>query len=231
MIEDALNQVREQIRQAEREAHRPEGSVELMAVSKLHTWDDIMQAYQAGQRLFGENHVQEVEAKFPKERPEGMLLHLIGHLQTNKVNKIVPLVDSIDSVDSLKLLEKIEHAAQANQKTMEILFEVNTSGEEQKSGFVSDDALFEALDHVGEMPHVKVKGLMTVGPLGGDEGRNREAFHHLFLLRDICAKRYPALDFSTLSMGMSGDFPIAIEEGSTMVRIGTAIFGPRNYNL
>lgn len=231
MIKETLEQVREEIRDAEKASGRAEGSVQLMAVSKLHTYENVLEAYACGQRLFGENHVQEVEAKFPPQRPEGMVVHLIGHLQSNKVNKIVPLVEGIDSVDSLRLLEKIEKAAAAVDKTIEVLFEVNTSGEEQKSGFVSDEALFETLSRAGGMPHIKVKGLMTVGPLGGDAGKNRQAFSRLRQLRDLCQKRYPALDFSTLSMGMSGDFPIAIEEGSTMVRIGTAIFGPRNYNL
>lgn len=231
MIKETLGQVREEIRNEEKQAGRAEGSVQLMAVSKLHTYENVLEAYACGQRLFGENHVQEVEAKFPIQRPEGMVLHLIGHLQSNKVNKIVPLVDGIDSVDSLRLLEKIEKAAAALDKTIEVLFEVNTSGEAQKSGFVSDAALFETLGHVGDMPHIQVKGLMTVGPLGGDADKNRQAFRRLRQLRDVCRQQYPALDFSTLSMGMSGDFPIAIQEGSTMVRIGTAIFGPRNYNL
>ncbi len=229
MIESRLNQILQEIRQTEAKSGRKEGSVTLMAVSKLHPYDEMQEAYMAGQRLFGENHVQEVETKIPLKRPEGMSIHLIGHLQTNKVGKIVPLVDSIDSVDSLRLLQKIEAHASASAKKMEILFEYNTSGEASKSGFCSEDSLFEALDKVGEMEHVIPRGLMTVGPLGGGEGRIRQAFRFLWLLKERCQTRYPSLDFSTLSMGMSGDYKIAIEEGSTMVRIGSAIFGPRNY--
>lgn len=231
MVKENLAEVKKEVEAAVAAAGRKKGSVALMAVSKLHTWENIMEAYEAGQRLFGENHVQEVEAKFPKTRPEGMEVHLIGHLQGNKVGKIVPLVDAIDSVDSLKLLRHIDHTAAMDGRVMPVLLEFNTSGEEAKSGFLTEEDLFAALDAAAGLQNVKIEGLMTVGPLGGDEEKNREAFSRLTRLRDECRKRYPLLCFDTLSMGMSDDFPTAIACGSTMVRIGTKIFGPRNYNL
>ena len=141
------------------------------------------------------------------------------------------LVDGIDSVDSLKLLEKIDHAAASCGKVMPVLFEFNTSGEEAKSGFLTEEDLFAAVDALPSLPHVAIKGLMTVGPLGGDQEKNKEAFEHLVRLKSECEKRHPELDFSELSMGMSGDFETAIACGSTMVRVGTKIFGPRNYSV
>jgi len=206
--------------------------VELMAVSKTHGYDKILDAYGEGARLFGENRVQEVLAKFPPlgERPEGMKLALIGHLQRNKVKKVIPYVDRIDSVDSLELLLEIEKRLDEADRYLEILFEVNSSGEEQKSGFKSEEELFSAIDALPSCPHVKVVGIMTVGPLGGDEGENREAFNYTKGLFDrLNGER--GLSLSVLSMGMSGDFRTAIECGSTLVRIGTAIFGERDYSL
>lgn len=231
MIKEALDAVRKEMEEAERKASRPVGSVRLMAVSKLHTWENMLEAYDAGQRLFGENHVQEVEQKIPKVRPEGMEIHLIGHLQSNKVGKIVPLVDAIDSVDSWKLLKKIDDHAAAIGKVMPVLLEYNTSGEEAKSGFESEESLFEAVAQLPSLAHVKVRGLMTVGPLGDDQEKNAEAFRKLVSLQQELKARFPQEDWSGLSMGMSGDFPTAIACGSTMVRIGTRIFGPRNYHV
>lgn len=230
MIRDNLAEVRKEIREEEEKSGRKEGSVLLMAVSKLHTWENIMEAYEAGQRLFGENHVQEIEKKFPLRRPLGMELHLIGHLQGNKVKKVVPLVDSIDSVDSLKLLKEIDNACTPLGKVMPTLLEVNTSGEEAKSGFLDEDSLFHAVEESCSLSHVSVNGLMTVGPLGGDGMLIRKAFHMLVSLQKKLQDKFP-LPFSVLSMGMSGDFPIAVDEGSTMVRVGTRIFGERNYDL
>lgn len=207
------------------------GQVELMAVSKTHPYEAVLEAYREGQRLFGENRVQEIEAKFPplSERPEGMKLCLIGHLQKNKVKKAVGLVDRIDSVDSRELLFLIEKEAAKLDLTLPILFEVNSSGEEQKSGFRTKEELFEAVKALKDCPHVVLQGLMTVGPLGGDEEKNRAAFRYTKTLFDeLNSKGY---GLTVLSMGMSGDYETAIEEGSTEVRIGTAIFGERSYNV
>jgi pyridoxal phosphate enzyme (YggS family) len=224
-----LELVRGEIAEAETKAKREKGSVTLMAVSKLHPYEDILQAYHAGQRLFGENHVQEILEKFPSRKPEGMELHLIGHLQMNKVKKVVSAVEGIDSVDSFRLLQKIDAECAPLGKVMPVLLEFNTSGEEAKSGFPTDEELFSAISAATDLPHISIRGLMTVGPLEGGEEKTREAFRHLKALQMECRDRFPSFSFSTLSMGMSADFPIAIQEGSTMVRVGTRIFGVRNY--
>lgn len=213
------------------EACGRKGEVVLMAVSKTHPYEDVLEACSQGQRLFGENRVQEVLEKFPPkaERPEGMYLALIGHLQRNKVRKIVPYVDRIDSVDSLALLSEIEKECVRSGITLPVLFEFNSSGEEQKSGFRGEDELLSAVAALADYPHVVLEGVMTVGPLGGDEALNRAAFTRTKKLFDKVAALVPTCRI--LSMGMSGDFPLAIECGSSEVRIGTAIFGARDYNV
>lgn len=207
------------------------GLVELMAVSKTHPYDDILECYKEGQRLFGENRVQEVLEKFPPidERPDGMLVCLIGHLQKNKVKKIIPAVDRIDSVDSIELLALIDKELAKSGRTMDILFEFNSSGEEQKSGFRSEEELICAVSSLSSYPHVVLKGIMTVGPLGGDRERNKAAFCRTEALFERVKALVPSC--SILSMGMSGDYEDAIAFGSTEVRIGTAIFGERNYDV
>ena len=207
------------------------GSCRLMAVSKTRSVEEIDAVYKCGVKLFGENHVQEIVEKFTSYRPEGLELHMIGHLQSNKVAKVVPLVHMIESVDSIKLLQKIDAEALKNKKTMDVLLEYNTSGEESKSGFNSKEDLFDCIDAALEMKNVKLRGLMTVGPLEHPEN-TRDAFKFLKNLFEECRIRYGEKleDFDTLSMGMSGDWKIAVEEGSTEVRIGTAIFGERHYD-
>ena len=208
------------------------GSARLMAVSKTRSIEEIMDVYDAGCRLFGENHVQEIVAKF-RTKPADLELHMIGHLQSNKVGKVVPLVDMIESVDSTGLLKKIDAAAQRTGKVIDVLLEVNTSKEEAKSGFQSTEELFECLGESALMKNVRVRGLMTVGPVDCDpalkDELTDEAFKELVRLREECRNRFPDLDFSVLSMGMSGDYMIGVKNGSTEVRIGTAIFGPRDY--
>ena len=208
------------------------GSARLMAVSKTRSTEEIMEAYNAGLRLFGENHVQEIVAKF-QQRPKDMELHMIGHLQSNKVSKVVPLVDMIESVDSLSLLSKIDNAASRFNKVMDVLLEYNTSNEEAKSGFVTKEELFECLEASKGMKNIRIRGLMTVGPVDCPVEKKEEltdrAFKDLVLLRDECRLRYPEMDFGVLSMGMSSDYMIGVRNGSTEVRIGTAIFGPRDY--
>ena len=208
------------------------GSARLMAVSKTRSIEEIMDVYDAGCHLFGENHVQEIVAKF-RTKPADLELHMIGHLQSNKVGKVVPLVDMIESVDSMGLLKKIDAAAQRTGKVIDVLLEVNTSKEEAKSGFQSTEELFECLGESALMKNVRVRGLMTVGPVDCDpalkDELTDEAFKELVRLREECRNRFPDLDFSVLSMGMSGDYMIGVKNGSTEVRIGTAIFGPRDY--
>ncbi len=210
------------------------GDARLMAVSKTRSIEEIMAVYEAGARLFGENHVQEIVAKFSQQRPADMEVHMIGHLQSNKVGKVVPLVDMIESVDSVELLRKINNAAARIGKTMDVLLEFNTSAEEAKSGFLTEDALFACLDEVDQLKNIRVRGLMTVGPVDCAPERKDEltdkAFKELVSIRKECQQRYPKLDFGILSMGMSQDYMIGVRNGSTEVRIGTAIFGPRDYS-
>lgn len=208
------------------------GDTRLMAVSKTRAIEEIMAVYDAGCRLFGENHVQEIVAKF-QSRPADLELHMIGHLQSNKVGKVVPLVDMIESVDSLSLLRKINGAAERVGKVMEVLLEVNTSREQAKSGFLSKEDVFACIEASGCMENVTIRGLMTVGPVDCDPAQKDaltdEAFKELVALRKECRERFPQVDFSVLSMGMSEDYMIGVRNGSTEVRIGTAIFGPRDY--
>lgn len=220
-----LNAVRDDIKKLS-------NSVELMAVSKTHPYSAILECYELGQRLFGENRVQEIEEKFPKmeERPQDMYLALIGHLQSNKVKKAVALVDRIDSVDSIKLLLLINKECEKLNKVIDILFEVNSSGEEQKSGFTSKEELFEAVKLLKDLKFVHLRGIMTVGPLGDDREKNIKAFKYTKKIFDEIKSSYIS-DIDILSMGMSGDYKEAIECGSNLVRIGTAIFGQRDYNV
>ena len=203
--------------------------VTLVAVSKFHPYEAVMEAYSQGARIFGENRVQEMREKFPPkgERPDGMKVYLIGQLQRNKVKKAIEWADRIESVDSIPLLDKIEAECTALDTDIEILFEFNSSGEEQKSGFRSEEELLAAVDHLSGCPHIILKGIMTIGPLGGDEERNLLAFKRTKALYDDVRKTHP--EAVVLSMGMSADWKTALECGSDEVRIGTAIFGERIY--
>lgn len=222
-----LEQILEQIERATSDCGRTD-TVQLMAVSKTRPIEDVLEAVEAGQLLFGENRVQEVQQKFPSER-NGYWLHLIGHLQSNKARKAVALVDAIDSIDSLKLLRLVDDEAVKLGKRLPILFEINTSKESAKSGFTDEGSYFEAIEAASEMQGVEVRGLMTIGPLSQNEKEVRSAFTELRSLAETSAARFPTLSFTTLSMGMSQDFIWAIKEGSTVVRIGTALFGSREY--
>ncbi len=208
-------------------------NVKLVAVSKFHPAQSVIEAINAGQTLFGENRVQEAAQKFDELRQQGYTpeLHIIGSLQRNKVKEAVRIASMIESVDRIELLDEIEKQCSKAQKNIQILFEMHT-GEESKSGFESKEALEEALNNFekGLYPHVQIKGFMTMAPFTKDEELIRKSFRTLKGLQEEFSKKYPAYDFSELSMGMSGDYKIAIEEGSTMVRIGTAIFGERDYS-
>lgn len=228
-MQERLDSTLKEMEKAALESGRNLSQIQLMAVSKTHSYEEILELFGCSQMLFGENRVQEVEEKFPLLRPVGMKLHLIGHLQSNKVKKILPFVDSIDSVDSLKIAQRIHSASLEIDRQMPILLQYNTSEEASKSGFESQDDLFHALDVIQALAGIRVCGLMTIGPLNGGEKETRSAFALLRELQNTCTERYPHLDFSTLSMGMSGDFPLAIREGATMVRVGTRLFGERQY--
>lgn len=207
-------------------------SVRLVAVSKFHPAESVEEAFRAGQVLFGENRVQEAAAKFDELRARGIEpeLHIIGSLQRNKVKEAVRIASCIQSVDRMDLLSEIEKRCAQLGKAVDVLLEIKT-GEETKSGFTSGNDVRAALSALsaGEFPHVTVRGFMTMAPNTDDEKAVRDAFASVRRLRDSMAAEFPGLDLGELSMGMSGDYRIAVEEGSTMVRIGTAIFGERDY--
>ncbi|WP_027727583.1 YggS family pyridoxal phosphate-dependent enzyme [Treponema sp. C6A8] len=228
-----LKLINDKIRDAEKRAGRPEGSVKLMAVSKFHPSEDVLSAIEAGQFLFGENRVQEAFEKFPPiiEAHPDTELHMIGVLQSNKVKNAVKVGSCIESVDRLSLLDEIEKQCAKIDKKIKVLFEFHT-GEESKSGFESQEELEEALTAIkdGKYPHVIPSGFMTMAPFTEDKNRVRKSFVMLRELAQRMKEKYPDFEMNELSMGMSGDFEIAIEEGSTLVRVGTAIFGERDYS-
>ena len=225
-IHDHLESVRTQITAAEAAAGRPAGSVRLLAVSKTFPAEDVAEAFECGQTCFGENRVQELASKVPA-LPASIEWHLIGSLQSNKAAKAAALASWIHSIDSEKLVRKISAAADSLGKTVNILFEVN-SGEENKTGFRSDDELRASLEAALALPGLSVRGLMTMAPLGSSEPELHRVFGSLRERRDALAKEF-GVALPELSMGMSGDFREAIAEGATIVRIGTAIFGGRTY--
>ena len=230
-----LETIEDAICAACRVAGRPRSSVELMAVSKTYSAETIVEAAQLGLRLLGESRVQEFAAKATDAaalralcHAEDLRVHLIGHLQSNKSARAVELFDAVDSVDSLRLAERLDSAAGNLRKRLPILIEVKISSEETKSGVApeSDEAarLLERLPH---LQHLEMRGLMTIAPWGVAPEITRACFRSLRGYRDRWASAHPRLAFDVLSMGMSGDFALAIEEGATRIRIGTALFGKR----
>ena len=201
--------------------------VQLIAVTKTHPFSLIQKYYDSGIISIGENRIQEASQKFESfNNMPNLTRRFIGHLQSNKVNKCLELFDTIDSVDSLKLARKISNAALRLEKTIPVLLEVNTSGESQKNGFLSNqiDEIVECFQE----SNIKIEGLMTVGPRTTDTEKIRESFIQLRELRDLINQSFNQPNMRELSMGMSGDYEIAAEEGSTMVRLGTVLFGRRD---
>ena len=226
-IASNLERLRNEIADTCAHANRRVEDVALMAVSKMHPAEAILAAHAAGQRLFGENRVQEAQAKSAQIAQLGGLdLHLIGPLQSNKTTKAAELFHSIDTIDSLKTAERLNTAAQALGKTLPILIEVKLSHEETKHGLAPEE-LATFLDTLRPFSALQPQGLMTVPPWSEDPETARPYFQHLRRLRDESLAQHPSL--TQLSMGMSNDFRVAIEEGSNTVRIGTAIFGKRSY--
>jgi len=229
-ISSNLSHIRQRITAAAHRAKRSPNDIQLIAVSKTFPPDAIREAHSAGQRLFGENRVQEFAAKAPLLADLSDLeLHMIGHLQSNKARKAVELFHAIDSLDSVRLGNQLNAAAAEQNKIIHVLIEINTGGEEAKSGLPIDWTEIEPLLAAAPAwPHLQVRGLMTVPPFTGDPEGARPYFRNLRDLRDeIASKQLPGIAMDTLSMGMSHDFEVAIAEGSTQVRIGTAIFGSR----
>ena len=215
---------------AARRAGRNPDAIALMAVCKTFPPAAIREAYAAGQRLFGENRVQELAEKFPKLAMLGDAeFHMIGHLQSNKAAKAAEIFHAVDSVDSVKLAQKLNDAAQTVGKMLDVLIEINAGGEQAKSGLAPDSPAIEAiLDQASGWKNLRIRGLMTIPPYTADPEGARPYFRKLRELRDrLAARNLPSVSLDVLSMGMSHDFEVAIEEGSTCVRIGTAIFGER----
>jgi pyridoxal phosphate enzyme (YggS family) len=224
-IAENLAHLHEQITQACRRANRPESDVALMAVSKVHPVEMILEAYAAGQRLFGENRVQEFQEKSPHVKDlAGAQFHLIGPLQSNKTAKAAELFDAIDAVDSLKIAQRLNTAASALGKKLPVLIEVKLSHEESKHGLAPKE-LAPLLAAMNDLESITAVGLMTVPPWSEAPEAARPYFRELRRLRDQSVVRFPRI--TQLSMGMSNDFTVAIEEGSTCVRVGTAVFGRR----
>jgi PLP dependent protein len=229
-LPENIEAIRQRIDSAARRAGRRPEEIALMAVTKTHPAERVREAHAAGLRLFGENRVQEFAGK------AGALAdlaevewHMIGHLQTNKAGKAAELFHAVDSIDSLKLAEKLDAAAQALNKKLSVLVEINVGGEAAKSGVAPDARELEGLLLAApRFEALEFRGLMTVPPFTDDPEEARPYFCKLRKLRDaIAARRLPAVSMDALSMGMSHDFKVAIEEGSTCVRVGTAIFGAR----
>ncbi len=225
LIAENLERVRAELAAACGRAGRQPGAVRLMAVSKTHPAAAILEAYAAGQRLFGENRVQEMQAKAPALGGiQDLELHLIGPLQNNKTGKAAELFQAVDTLDSTKTAARLNAAAESLGRVLPVLIEVKLSPEETKHGLAPEE-LPALLQAIAAMPHLRAAGLMTVPPMGEEAESARPAFRRLRELRDEHAVLYPTL--TELSMGMSGDFAVAVEEGSTTVRVGTAIFGQR----
>ena len=228
MLKDNLLRVRENIETACKQSGRDIDSVSLIAVSKTKPAEMIREIYDLGVRDFGENRVQELTAKYD-QLPSDIRWHLIGHLQTNKVKYIIDKVYMIHSVDSLRLAQEISKEAQKHKITVRILIEVNVSGEESKFG-VTVSETEELVRNISVMPGLQIMGLMTVAPYVEDPEENSTIFYNLKQLSiDIGRKKIDNVLMDVLSMGMSNDYVTAIKEGATHVRVGTSIFGERDY--
>jgi hypothetical protein len=221
-IQERFSGVRDRIAKAARHAGRNPGEVELVAVSKKQSAELIREAVDAGQLLFGENRVQEAMVKIPS-LPGSLRWHLVGHLQSNKIRKALPLFELIHSVDSAELAGEIDRIAGDMGLFPRVLLEVNVSGEGSKHGF-RPEQLERDLETLLALPRLQVEGFMTMAPLAPEAEAARPFFARLRELRDRMAAR-AGIPFGILSMGMSGDFEVAVEEGATLVRVGSAIFG------
>jgi pyridoxal phosphate enzyme (YggS family) len=230
VLEENLVRIEAQIAAACREAGRPRGEVALMAVSKMHPASAILAAEALGVRLFGENRVQEFQEKSAQLSLPGAEFHLIGHLQSNKAARAAELFAAVDTLDSVSLAERLNQAATRLGRRLAVMIEIKLSPEATKAGLEPESAeLRLLLERLPGLAGLEFRGLMTVPPFLEDLSAVRPYFSRLRNLRDQLARAHPRLSFAELSMGMSHDFPVAIAEGATQVRIGTALFGPRAY--
>ena len=230
MLRENLQEVEQRIADACRRAGRKREEVTLIAVSKTKPAEMLKEAYDLGVRVFGENKVQELTEKYDL-LPDDIRWHMIGHLQTNKVKYLIGKTELIHSVDSLKLAKVIEKESEKKECITDILVEVNVAEEESKFGLKMEEVI-PFIENAAQFPHINVRGLMTIAPFVEKQKKNRTIFadlHKLYV--DIKEKNIDNGTVNILSMGMTNDFEVAIEEGATMVRIGTGIFGARNYNI
>lgn len=226
MVRENLHKLEARIESACLKANRQRNDVKLIAVSKTYPIEVIKEVYNLGQKDFGENRAQELRDKSEMLK-EAVLWHFIGHLQTNKVKYVIKSAEFIHSVESFRLADEINLQAEKIKKKQQILLEVNTSNEDSKYGLRNEDEVFRLAEHCNSLENIKLCGLMTMAPFTEDEKIIRKTFSDLRELKDKLNKS--GFDLKELSMGMTNDFEIAIEEGATMIRIGTAIFGSRSY--
>jgi len=228
-FDERLSQIQGEVAEAAHRVGRATEDITLIGVSKRKPVEDMQQAYDAGLRDFGENRAQEVRDKFPGFNPDGIIRHFIGHLQSNKVKYLPGRVDIIHTIDSTRIADAVDQRFGSQDLTIPVLVEINISGEANKEGVEPTQAL-ELAAYCAERPNLEFQGLMTIGPLTSDRDRIRQSFREMMLLseqviRQVGTSGKPAI----LSMGMSSDFKIAIEEGATHIRVGTALFGAREY--
>jgi pyridoxal phosphate enzyme (YggS family) len=224
-VAENLERVREQIARAAAKSGRTTDDVELVAITKTHPADKVREAIETGQTLFGESRVQEARAKIP-ELPSNLRWHFVGHLQKNKIRHALPLFEMIHSVDSLLLAQDINRIAEEEGMHPRVLLEVNVAGEGSKFGF-KPETLRAEMESLLAMPRLSILGLMTIPPLAEEPEASRKHFVQLRKLRDHLQTEF-RVDLAQLSMGMTQDYAIAVEEGATLVRVGTAIFGERS---
>ncbi len=228
-IAENVKTIKEQIAQAAISAGRDPKDILLCAATKMNDSDKVRQAIASGVDCCGENRVQELTAKLADDAYRGVPVHFIGHLQTNKVKQVVGKVDLIQSVDSVRLLSAVQNEAAKQQLCQDILLEINIGAEESKSGF-SPEEVHEILAQMHDYPNIRVLGFMAIPPICENSGDNDKFFQKMYHLSvDITAKKYDNVSVKILSMGMSDDYTDAIRCGSTMIRVGTAIFGAREY--
>jgi PLP dependent protein len=231
-LDDSFSEVQERIATAAKRVGRDPSEVTLIAVSKTHDAETVATAYHAGMRLFGENRVEEAGPKAemvadlvaPASPP---VWHMIGHLQSRKARDVIPWAAMVHSVDSIKLARRLSRFSVEAGNNLPILLEANVSGEGSKYG-LSPEELFPTVEAIAPLPGLQIQGLMTMAPIVPDPEEARPIFAALRELRDELIRRYPAVDWRHLSMGMTDDFEVAIEEGATIVRVGRAIFGSRS---
>ena len=229
MLKENLKEVEKNILQACEKAGRNREDITLIAVSKTKPVSMLLEIYEEGIRDFGENKVQELASKY-EEMPKDIRWHMIGHLQRNKVKQVIDKACLIHSVDSYRLAEEINIQAKKKNIVVPILVEVNIAEEESKFGIHREDAI-QLVEEIAELENIRIEGLMTIAPYVEDPEENRQYFRNIKQLSvDITRKNIDNVTMHVLSMGMTGDYEVAIEEGATMIRVGTGIFGERNYS-